>query len=590
MNLFSRQRNTMKPSPLETVVSKTRPRMLPPKDPNEEKKHLQQHDAMMKKALQLEIKKQKEHDKKKEEINKKVTHSVNVWEKTILPHWNKKIKEKKVQELWLQGIPPRCRRKVWILAIGNNLGLSKESFSTCARRLPSVNRPNQDSKPTKYSQESRTSTRRRIAENNTLHHSYDDDPAHQDMAINTTDDDPTFYQQLNGRRTSSLNVLNDQDDDDDDYNEDSGKEGYSNKFDDEPLTPQSTTSSTTHSIGYVDNNNNSSKTSQHSDQANELQGDTISDIVDGGAMTSSDRESIDSQDSIKIGDDDDDDNSNDIAQSNSNNNNNDDDDDNPIYDTSTIAFLHKAVDEDIVRTLPSLCVFQPDGPLFLSLRKVLHAYIGYRSDLNYTRGASFLAGMLLLNLGTHDTFVALTNLIHNSPVLSALYNSDEARVKGYFKIFNVIFAEHMPKLYLHFKNLSLTPDNYLSDWLMTLFSSITPLSVSSRLWDIFLLEGDVILFKTGLVVLKYLEPLLWGGGFSETVRILNMGFIGEHRGEEAKAAVAVSGGITKGEQDQFFHDILGNIGKSNSSSSSSSNMIHLDSIKYATLVKTHIQK
>ncbi|KAI8083051.1 rab-GTPase-TBC domain-containing protein, partial [Halteromyces radiatus] len=146
------------------------------------------------------------------------------------------------------------------------------------------------------------------------------------------------------------------------------------------------------------------------------------------------------------------------------------------------------------------------------------------------RGTSFLAGMLLLNMGTNDTFIGLINLIHNSPVLSALYNSDETRVKGYFKIFNVVFAEHMPKLYLHFKNLSLTPDNYLPDWLMTVFTSVTPLGLSSRLWDIFLLEGDVILFKTGLVVLRYLEPLLWGGGFSETVRILNMGFIGEHRG------------------------------------------------------------
>jgi hypothetical protein len=27
--------------------------MLPPKDPSEEKKHLQEHDAMMKKAIQL---------------------------------------------------------------------------------------------------------------------------------------------------------------------------------------------------------------------------------------------------------------------------------------------------------------------------------------------------------------------------------------------------------------------------------------------------------------------------------------------------------------------------------------------------------
>ncbi|KAI8059517.1 rab-GTPase-TBC domain-containing protein [Gongronella butleri] len=189
--------------------------------------------------------------------------------------------------------------------------------------------------------------------------------------------------------------------------------------------------------------------------------------------------------------------------------------------------------------------------------------------------------MLLLNMNMEDAFIALINMIDNSPVLSALYRGDEARVKGYFKVFNILFAEHMPKLYLHFKNLALLPDNYLPDWFMTLFASITPLGLSSRIWDIFLLEGDVALFKAGLTMLKYLEPLLWGGGFSETVRTLNLGFVGTHRGEEAKAAIAVSGDIAKGEQDLFFQDMLGT-GKTST--------IHLDHPTYNTLVKTHVSK
>lgn len=179
-------------------------------------------------------------------------------------------------------------------------------------------------------------------------------------------------------------------------------------------------------------------------------------------------------------------------------------------------------------------------------------------------------------MNSQETFVALCNLIHKSDVLSALYSSDEQRVRGYFKIFNIVFAENLPKLYLHFKNLSLTPEHYLPDWFMTIFSSILPLDLSSRLWDIFLLEGDIILFKTGLAVLKYLEPLLWGGSFGETVKTLNMGFIGEERGQEVKAAVAVTGHIMEGEHDAFFNEVLGRNG------------LRLDRFKFKELVAAHV--
>lgn len=228
--------------------------------------------------------------------------------------------------------------------------------------MPPVNRT-QDTKATKYTSELRTSTRRRIAENDTLQPSYDDKLDNGEAESTLGDDSSSFYRHLQGRRTSSLNVLNDQDDGDDD------EERYNSKFDDEPLTPRSTTSSITHSIGY-DGENNTSRTSHQSNQARERQrrsDDTASDTMDDD--TGSD--SLDSLDSMKLGDDDDDDDTNnndgndgdhgngdsihDLPQGNSDESSNNND---LIYDAGTITFLHKAVDEDIVRTLPSLCVFQ----------------------------------------------------------------------------------------------------------------------------------------------------------------------------------------------------------------------------------------
>ncbi|CAO3641064.1 unnamed protein product [Cunninghamella echinulata] len=543
-------RSLQKPSPLESVVSKTRPRMLPPKDPKEEKKHLQQHEKMIKKALQIEAKKQKQHDRKKEQNNKKMTQAINHWEQNILPQWNKKRMEKKTQDLWLQGIPPRCRRKVWILAIGNKLNLTKETLSTCLRRLPSTSTPSTIATKKQNRSRYNFSQHELLNKENNNSDLKNKDSEYNDGSGDNNDhdhQDTPFYRIRRDRRTSSLNVLNEDinkdstlDDDDDD------KDRYSD----------------------------SNESNSHSDDSN---GSALSvNNVNNYEDLVNRNHDMDTQndDNVLVLDDDEDEDEEDTTDDEDRLQNNQD----SVMDRNMVTFLKKAVDEDIIRTLPSLCVFQPDGPLFASLKRVLHAYIGYRSDMQYPHGTSFLAGMLLLNMGQHDTFISLINLIHTSPLLSSLYSSDEPKMKGYFKIFNVIFAEHMPKLYLHFKNLSLTPDNYLPDWFMTLYSSMMPLSMSCRLWDIFLLEGDRILFKTGLVVLKYLEPLLWGGGFSETVRILNMGFIGEHRGEEAKAALAVSGITSKGDFGSFFNDILDD------------HMVHLDTVKYSKLMNKHIPK
>ncbi|KAI8083050.1 uncharacterized protein BX664DRAFT_366673 [Halteromyces radiatus] len=319
-----------------------RSRMLPPKDPVEEKKHLQQHDAMMKKALQLEAKKQKEHDKKKEEIDKKLTHAIHVWEKTIIPQWNRKVKEKKVHELWLQGIPPRCRRQVWILAIGNGLHLTKDTFSTCIRRLPVINK---NGKEKNEIQESPASIRRKIMENEALQHSHNDDLVYDHYQ--TTEGNASFYQLRHGKRTSSLNVLNDQDED--------------NGGDDDSSIRHSLSS--TQSIGFDDVNDDTHPQQDHhqNGQRRYLGGtdnDLVNDIED-------ERSSVGTKESMAIGDDVDDDDdedmnsdTNDQIPANNNDGDNDDMNGSIAHDPTMIAFLRKAVDEDILRTLPSLCVFQ----------------------------------------------------------------------------------------------------------------------------------------------------------------------------------------------------------------------------------------
>lgn len=63
----------------------------------------------------------------------------------------------------------------------------------------------------------------------------------------------------------------------------------------------------------------------------------------------------------------------------------------------------------------------------------------------------------------------------------------------------------MPDLHKHFETLDITTDLFLIDWMLTLFSKNLDLDVASRIWDNFLLDGEIYAIKTGLAILQYYE-------------------------------------------------------------------------------------
>ena len=60
----------------------------------------------------------------------------------------------------------------------------------------------------------------------------------------------------------------------------------------------------------------------------------------------------------------------------------------------------------------------------------------------------------------------------------------------------------------HLTSLNITPDVYLPEWLLTLFSKHLSLDLATRVWDNFLLEGEIFLHRTALAVLNLLSKKL----------------------------------------------------------------------------------
>jgi len=118
----------------EKFLTRTRPSWLPPKDPEEEKRHLKEYQKMMAKALEAEKRKTKKQQQEQCDRDDTKESLARVWEQQVMPNWDEAVKEPRTRELWWQGITPRDRGTVWQRAVGNDLGLSEASYNLALER------------------------------------------------------------------------------------------------------------------------------------------------------------------------------------------------------------------------------------------------------------------------------------------------------------------------------------------------------------------------------------------------------------------------------------------------------------------------
>ncbi len=178
---------------------------------------------------------------------------------------------------------------------------------------------------------------------------------------------------------------------------------------------------------------------------------------------------------------------------------------------------------DIPRTFPELAFFAEGGPLHEPLRDVLEAYTCFRPDVGYVQGMSFLAAMLLLNMGPEEAFAAFANLLSNN-VYFDFYRLDMQRMHTHIAAYEGLFAEHLPQLFQHFQSEGVQSDQYIVSWLLTLFTRALPLDVACRVWDVYLAsahEDELILWRVALALLTVMQPRLLKEDIGGILALLN---------------------------------------------------------------------
>eukprot|EP00943_MAST-04B_sp_MAST-4B-sp1_P005664 g5664.t1 len=182
-----------------------------------------------------------------------------------------------------------------------------------------------------------------------------------------------------------------------------------------------------------------------------------------------------------------------------------------------------SISVDLNRTFPKLAFFRHDGSHHKPLKRVLAAYCFYRPDCGYVQGMSFLAAMILLQMGIEDpyeTFVLLVNIMgRDDGKLLKFYKLNSQENKGVYDTFNNVLSTKLPHVYKHLKNVGVTPDMYLLPWWMTIFSKYLGLDLAVRVWDGFMVFGTSYLTQVALGILHVCQNEILNGDFGTCLKI-----------------------------------------------------------------------
>lgn len=162
----------------------------------------------------------------------------------------------------------------------------------------------------------------------------------------------------------------------------------------------------------------------------------------------------------------------------------------------------KQIELDLLRTLPNNKHFETlDSSGTARLRRVLTAYSEHNPKVGYCQGMNRLAAVALLVLPEEEAFWCLSTIVDN--IMPTGYYNDLWLAQVDSSVVMDFAATKLPILNEHFKknNIELS----LFAWFLTIFVDGTPPALFLRLWDSFLYEGDKILFRVALALLKMYE-------------------------------------------------------------------------------------
>ena len=136
---------------------------------------------------------------------------------------------------------------------------------------------------------------------------------------------------------------------------------------------------------------------------------------------------------------------------------------------------------------------------------ILRVFYLIRNDLIYKKSIlPLIFVFLIVEVDEFHAFCNIYNLICNNDIFK-FYSDDESYIMKSLDFFASLVEKNLPKIDNHFKNLGISHDLYFIPWITEIFSSSIDLKLLLRIIDLYLIEGEYILYQTGLSILSIQE-------------------------------------------------------------------------------------
>eukprot|EP01039_Chlorochromonas_danica_P011630 gene11630-13041_t len=181
------------------------------------------------------------------------------------------------------------------------------------------------------------------------------------------------------------------------------------------------------------------------------------------------------------------------------------------------------IERDIDRTFPRHVLFTEDNGLGQNaLRRILRYYASLDPEVGYCQGMGFIAALFLTYMTEEDafyTFYAVMNRVQEP--MRLLFLPKLAEIQKILFVFEQLCHLHLGSLWQHLSSEGLHPTMFFTEWGMTMFIRAFDFDLVTRVWDIFLFEGDYkILYRVSLAIIKSQEEELMDRKFEKIMAFM----------------------------------------------------------------------
>ncbi|KAB7496892.1 Small G protein signaling modulator 3-like protein [Armadillidium nasatum] len=168
----------------------------------------------------------------------------------------------------------------------------------------------------------------------------------------------------------------------------------------------------------------------------------------------------------------------------------------------------KQIEKDLLKTMPSNACFSNFSSTGIPrLRRVLRALAWLYPDIGYCQGTGTMASSLLLFMEEEDAFWMMCTIVEDL-LPASYYSSTLLGVQADQKVLSSLVTTYLPGVEGVIKEHDIELSLITLHWFMTLFSSVLHMKILLRVWDLFFLDGSIVLFQITLAMLKIKEAAL----------------------------------------------------------------------------------